>query len=436
MNCYFLQELLASRFDRLESLLCPGCQKPPQHDLIKEDCISTAASPPPFSSNSELAANQQTLQHRASGWGQVCQEQNAEFSEPGDTATSVPDLIFEECTHGHTQASVLLNLPVSSQSKTDGSSSSSSLALHFSRQQQSSDAITLGYSELNSEAGPDAGVDISAFRQSIPGGRQEALFVHDGQVNFSDCHHFSINNNDDVGRKPLIDLSSTDNITQVGQNDYGVGTIEFVRDVDNTRLKTFHDCGDNGKFGKVGNSHSDFVYDKTGQEAVMEDNTQAVADCCTASSVDHTPLAENFCSHLESDCLDFGLQSRNLDSNGNVVNICYPGQNLELQEHWLGHGNVFCCPSPSAVSAEEDSGRIDSSTTMCNRVSVWDNDAGCIGDDRGCRLDGFSGQETDQVDPNRLSCSALMATDCVKGEGASAGSMVTVVTADLAWITS
>ena len=51
-----------------------------------------------------------------------------------------------------------------------------------------------------SEAEPDAGVKISALRQSVPWGQIEALFAHDCQFIFLDCEQFSSNKNNAVGR--------------------------------------------------------------------------------------------------------------------------------------------------------------------------------------------------------------------------------------------
>ena len=367
--------------DRLESLLCHEQSKSPQIDIAKNsqlNQLSTAAievAVPPRSPF-ETGTLEQTVQHAVRA--QVCTGHYIEHSVPEGDVPALPATI-DRLRSDRAQDS--LNLPLSRQLELDYSRSNSScLALKFSEQQGSSDTVFFGKSEQlessNSKVQADAWKDIPM------------------------CNH-------------------SRSKKQQAPGHFGGLRADFHGNETFTVLEA--------------------------EQTELEDKT--VADCYHISTFEPIPFAENHCSHLNMgfttvDYLQVDGHSGDVDSSGKGSNVLYSVQGLNHHDDLVGDSSMFRCPAPSAGSAEEDNRTIDSPVTMDTSICAMYTQTSWSGSGDGsgrlgCTLD-FGGQTQRMVQKPSSHLSQAMST--VKSipttQDSAAGGAFSVVTADLAWVTS
>jgi hypothetical protein len=449
LNISSLQELLASRFDRLEGLLCQGGAIPPPPTQISTAIEAASARP---NSHREPAAAQQTL--KLAGSSRVLAGQ-VHDTESTSRKNSTAELGKNIVVHTHDQALASLNLPLLRQPGETGNSNSNSNNGLVRGKQLLSDPSAISYSASlvfsNSEAEHEHN---SVPRPQLSRGDQNApgpLFSHNsGVLTLSDWELQRSRNEDDVsGGRESVGQHSTVNFAEAGSAGWspgqardGMGNPEYVGGI-----RSGFDGGPD--YGGGGERRVEFIGEKIAQEAERD---QTIAADFRASTVEYSPFAEKYGSHLDifsTSVASFNLdgQSRNVDYSSDVVEGLVFVEGLEQTESLGGDDRVFCCPTPTSPVFPGEGramGNIDSLPEY-KSVSVLGSDLGWAGADvggdggiQGCeRVEsvdsgGLSREGQDPVYPSQTSPAVVAIAGGAAIRGAAAGG---VVTSDLPWIT-
>ncbi len=301
-------------------------------------------------------------------------------------------------THEHALAP--LNSSVSSRLETGSSNSSMSSSNSCLVQQSSTGQQQLACTQTaavtypaellssNSEVVPEVGSHIPAWRQSILLEHPDAQGTQfDNESNFSlpDCgQQFSKKDKDSsIKQRPAhVGLSLAVNIAHADTQP----SIKKENAVLECEIGFVRDTGKN-------NSGSRLI---AGPERDGAGNQ--VGDCCM--------------SHTDFSCNQISQEYNQKDNS------------IADRLHVSAESVALAAPSVS----NEDNGTIDSCSTKCKSVCLLGHAVGLSGV--------LSKQGNDQVDPRHLPGTVSASTDCATVQGVGAGSVIAVVTADLAWMAS